>query len=269
MKARYWRIGGVIVVGGTAILVVTNHSQPVTAPVAVHHHRKPPVKAPTKTKAPAKPKLPPIPKKYPTIPTSGTANGSATASFTAVTHEQLPLLAPLQVVNLPWQKRTQWAVEPLGMAMNHNSSTSPTLWFGERTGTGKWTWIPITLPGVPSGKLPAAIRESLIMAYSLHVGEPGPNNTVGNIQWQNLQGKVGSPVGWTLTTASTNASPLFQPTVGLVLFQQSYTGAFSGYYGLEAAFDAQNAATGLHGLVGFVSRTGPLSTIVKTPPGLL
>ncbi|NMP23996.1 hypothetical protein [Sulfobacillus harzensis] len=272
MKARYFvAIGGVIVVGGVGLVMTQAHPHPVSAPSTVHHHhhQKPKAPPPPKTKAPTKPKpkAPPIPKNAPTIPVSGSAAGSVTASFTAVTHKAPPVA--LQVVTLPWAKDTQWAVEPLGMSMNGEPSTSPTLWFGEKTGSGRWYWIPTTLPGEPPSALPPAIRESIIMAYSLHLGESGPTDTVGNITWAGLQGKVADPEGWTLSTAPANASPLFQPTVGLTLFQQSYTGQFSGYYGLEAAFDAHNAPAGLHGLVGFVSRMGSLNTIVETPPSLL
>lgn len=271
MKSRYWAIGGVAVVAGVVALSLSRHPHHVTAPVAEHHqhHRKPPASTAPKTKAPAKPKPKAlrISNHPPTIPVSGSASGSATASFTAVGHQAPP--AALQVVTLPWQPTIQWAVEPLGMAMNGEPTTEPTLWFGERTGTGKWTWIPTTLPGEPSAQLPPVIRESLIMADSLHIGEPGPSNTIGNITWQGLQGKVGVPVGWTLESVPKADSPLFAPSVGVVLFQESYTGSSTGYYGMEAAFDSQNARTGLHGLVGFVSRAGSLRQIVKTPPPLL
>ena len=269
MKTRYWIASGVIVLAGGALLVMTNHAHPTAAPATVRHQNGKTTPTAPKTKAPPKPKpqAPPIPKYAPTIPVGGTASGSATASFQAVTHQAPPV--PLQVVSLPWQPTAQWAIEPLGMVMNGNATTSSTLWFGEKVGTSSWRWIPTTLPGQPSRHLPAPIRESLLMAYNLHLGEPGPTNTVGNITWQGLQGHVGEPVGWTLSTASANASPLFQRTVGVTLFQPSYTGSFSGYYGMEAAFDAQNATDGLHGLVGWVSRAGSLNTIVEMPPSLL
>ena len=265
MRTRYWVIGGVVV--GGIILVATNPSPRSTASVPTHHHHKPRPKSQPHSKHTPTPKskAPPIPKKSPTVPTSGSGSGSVTASFTHVVGQAPPL--PLQVVTLPWQKGTQWAVEPLGVKMHGNSLT--TLWFGDRTGTGPWQWIPTTLPGVPSSKLPPAIRESLTMAYSLHLGDSGPSQSIGNINWQGLQGHVADPTGWTLTTAGANSSPLFKPSVGITLFQKSYTGSFSGYYGMETAFDAQNASNGLHGLVGWVARTGHLSTIVKTPPPLL
>ncbi|MDA8205188.1 MAG: hypothetical protein M0Z36_03895, partial [Thermaerobacter sp.] len=238
MRTRYWVIGGVVVVGGIAFLVMINPPHQTTAPVA-HHHQRPKLK-PSPT---PKSKAPTIPTKAPTIPMAGTGAGSATASFQSVVGQAPPL--PLQVVSLPWAKTTQWAVEPLGMNMRGNSLA--TLWFGQKVGTGKWQWIPTALPGVPSSKLPPAIRESLIMAYSLHLGESGPSQSIGNIDWQGLQGHVANPNGWTLANASANASPLFKPSVGITLFQKSYTGAFSGYYGMETAFDAQNASNGLHG----------------------
>jgi hypothetical protein len=186
-------------------------------------------------------------------------------SFTAVTGQSPPV--PLQVVALPWQPTTQWAIEPLGMQMHGNSLK--TLWFGQKVGSSPWQWIPTTLPGVPSTKLPAPIQQAITMAYSLHLGESGPTNTVGNISWQGIQGQVGSPDAWTLSTVSAKDSPLFAPTVGVVVFDKSLTGAFAGYYGLEAAFDQQNAASGLHGLVGFVSRQGSLASIIASPPPLL
>ncbi len=267
MKTRYWLGAGVVVVGGIIILVSTNSPPQSTAsvPTHPHHQRRPKSQTHPKHTPTPKTKAPTIPTQAPTIPTSGSGSGSATASFQSVVGQAPPL--PLQVVTLPWQKGTQWAVEPLGMKMHGNSLT--TLWFGDRTSTGKWHWIPTTLPGVPSTKLPPAIRESLIMAYSLHLGDPGPAQSIGNINWQGLQGHVANPTGWTLITASANSSPLFAPSVGVTLFQKSYTGSFSGHYGMETAFDAQNAPTGLHGLVGWVARTGPLSRIIQTPPRLV
>lgn len=259
MRRRYWIIGGVVV-GGLVVWGLGGHSPAPTQTHPQAHKSSAP-----KTQSPGHPKKTAIPPKAPKIPASGSAQGSATASFQAVVGQKPPVA--LQKVGLPWKSGTQWAVEPLGMKMDGNALV--TLWFGETTGSGRWHWIPTTLPGQPSSKLPAAIRQSLLMAYSLHLGDSGPTNTVGTITWQGLQGKVANPSGWTLRLARANASPLFHRTVGITLFQKSYTGSFSGYFGMEAAFDAQNAKTGTHALVGFVSRTGSLKTIVKTPPYLL
>ncbi len=255
-------IGGVVVVGGILFILTESPAHPPGVPPIRRHHAAPPKALPKPTPTPTPT---PTPKTAPTLPTSGTAPGSAIVSFTAVTGQAPP--APLQVVSLLWQPTTQWAVEPLGMQMGGNALK--TLWFGQKTGSNSWQWIPTTLPGVPSTKLPAPMQQSLTMAYSLHLGESGPANTVGNITWQSIQGQVSSPAAWTLSTVSTNNSPLFAPTVGVVVFEKSLTGTFSGYYGLEGAFDAANAGNGLHGLVGFVSRTGPLGTIAQSPPPLL
>lgn len=256
-KTRLWMVGGIVVVGGIVYLATSpSRPIPVSAPPVHHHHV---------AKIPTPPPTKPAPQKAPVIPSSASAKGSVTASFKTATGQAPP--APLQVVALPWQPTTQWAVEPLGMAMHGNALK--TLWFGQRTRSGPWQWIPTTLPGVPSTKLPAPIQQTITMAYSLHLGESGPTGTVGNISWQGIQGQVTSPDAWTLSVVGTNSSPLFAPTVGVVVFQKSLTGAFAGYYGMETAYDAHNAAKGLRSLVGFVSRTGSLTTIVQTPPPLL
>ncbi len=265
MRRRYWIIGGIVVVGGVIALSVSGHPHR-TATASHRQHTTTPSHAPhTHNSHPKKSGKSPQAPKTPKIPTCGSGSGSSTASFQTVVGQAPP--DPIQTVTLPWQKGTQWAVEPAGMKMDGNALT--TLWFAEKTGSGHWHWIPTTLPGQPSSKLPAAIKQSLLMAYSLHLGDSGPTNTVGPIPWQGLQGKVANPSGWTLRLARANASPLFAPTVGLTLFQKSYTGSFSGYYGMEAAFDGENAKDGTHALVGFVSRTGQLKSIVKTPPYLL
>lgn len=260
----YFIIGGAVVVVGIVAVSNTRPPQPV-AKAPVHHHPKAPAKTHPKDQVKAtKPqaKTPPIPKHFPTIPTSGTSTGSATASFKAIVG-QAPSI-PLQIVTPPWAKDTQWVVEPLGMKMNGNALY--TLWFGDRTGSGPWHWYPATLPGEPPSAMPPAIRESLIMAYSLHLGDNGPSDTPGGITWQGLQGKVSEPEGWDLEVLPAAQSPLSQPSVGLTLYQQSFTGMFDGYYGTQAVFDAQNATNGLHGLAGFIARPGSLASIVGVVP---
>jgi len=255
-------IGAAVVVGGI-IFVLTEPSTPREIPPPVRHHHVAPPKAIPKPKPIPTPTT--TPKTAPTLPTSGQAAGSASASFTVVTGEKPPV--PLQIATVPWQPTTQWAVEPMGIHQGGNALV--TLWFGEKAGTQAWHWWPTTFPGVPPTALPAPIAQSLTMAYSLHLGESGPTDTVGNITWPSLENEVGSPVAWTLSTVSANDSPLFAPTVAVTVFDPSRTGTFSGDYGVEAAFDAHNASTGLHGLVGFVSRTGNLASIVASPPPLL
>ena len=120
MRTRYWIAGGVVVVGGIIILVSTNQSHHSTT-VPTHHHHQRRAKSRTHPKHTPTPKskAPPLPKKSPTIPTAGSGLGSATASFQSVVGQKPP--APLQVVSPPWQKGTQWVVEPLGIKMHGNS----------------------------------------------------------------------------------------------------------------------------------------------------
>ena len=123
LKKRLWIVGGIVVAGGVVYLVTSpSRPIPVSAPPG-HHHHVTPTPPPTK----------PAPQKAPVIPSSASAKGSVTASFQTAAGQAPP--APIQVVTLPWQPTTQWAVEPLGMAMHGNALK--TLWFGQKTGSGK------------------------------------------------------------------------------------------------------------------------------------
>lgn len=176
-------------------------------------------------------------------------------SFAAATG--LPASTALEVVTLPWNLSRAWAVDPVGV---HRSPTPTTLWFGERTGTGPWQWIPSRLPGGLSPRLPVAVRDALARAYDLSQGQPGPT-LPGAIQWQALAGHVGLPVGWTLQVLPADASPLAQPSVALTVWQASYTGTYNGFYGLDTVWDGQNAGTGRHGVAGFQAAPGPMTAI--------
>jgi len=170
----------------------------------------------------------------------------------------LPASTALEVARLPWDPARVWAVDPVGV---RGSPDPTTLWFGGRTGTGPWQWIPSRLPGALSPRLPAAVRDALARAYDVSQGQPGPT-LPGAIQWPALAGHVGLPAGWTLQVLPADASsPLAHPSVALTIWQASYTGTYSGFYGLDTVWDQQNARSGAHGLVGFQADPGPMAAI--------
>lgn len=247
-----------LVLGGLGALAVaggwwaTHRAPPAPGAFPVPRHpsaprteAKPPEPGPGKavsTGTPARPTQFPVP------PTASTAPGDAAASFTRATGQRPAL--PLEVVTLPWDPQTQWAVEP---ALTHvGGNAQGTLWFGERTGPGPWRWIPSTLPGALDPGLPKPVSQALQWAFDLEQGEPGPQ-LLGRIQWAAITGHVGLPEGWTLTAAPAQASPLAAPSVLITVWEPSYTGVFSGVYGVETAWDAANAGTGQHGLAGLVA----------------
>ena len=264
-------IGGGVVLGAVVGIALSGvHTRPIAAthPAKVeHHHKTKPVshpKHPSKTPH-HKAHSSPIPSKYPVPPATGTANGSATASFTAITHQAPP--SPLEVVKVPWQSGARWAIEPVGMKMDGNANV--TLWFGQQAKAhGTWTWIPSTLPGALSSKLPIPIHQALQLGWDLSQRQPGPNTGIGNISWSAITGKVSKPAGWTMAPVAATDSPTGSASVYLTVWQQSYTGVFSGFYGLVTIWSAQDASTGTHDFQGFVGAPGPLATIAQNPPTL-
>lgn len=204
-----------------------------------------------------------------TLPQLGTATGSPTATFLAVTHTRPPV--PLQVITVPWSPGTRWAVEPLGIPVPGHPTVGPILWFGVSTHAQHWTWIPSIWPLPLSSQLPAPARSALVMAGSLHAGDPGPSSSavLGTITWQALQGKVGVPAAWMMAVYPASASPFFAPTVGILVLERSHIPSFTGYYMLESVFDAHNAVTGDHSLLGFTVTTQALSRFVQHPIPLL
>lgn len=182
-------------------------------------------------------------------------------SFAAATG--LPASTALEVVRLPWNPTRAWAVDPVGVS----AAPRPlTLWFGERTGDGPWTWIPSRLPGALSSQLPPAVHDALARAYDLYQGQPGPT-VPGSISWQALTGHVGLPAGWTLQTLPAEASPLAQASVALTVWQVSYTGTYAGFYGLDTVWDRATAATGRQGVAGFQTAPGLMRAIAaRTTP---
>ena len=268
MKRSTKIAGGIVVTGiivGIALSGVHRHPVATTHPTTVKHpHKVKPVSHPKHaSKTQYHHKTTPIPSKYPIPPTVATASGSATASFTAATHQAPP--TPLEVVQVPWQQGASWAVEPVGMHMDGNSNA--TLWFGEQaTPQGAWTWIPSTLPGALSTHLPLPIRQALQLGWDLSQRQPGPTTAFGTISWSAITGKVGKPAGWTMVSMPATDSPSGSASIGLIVWQHSYTGVFNGYYGLETIWDAQNSVTGTHDFQGFIANPGPLTTIAQNPP---
>lgn len=181
------------------------------------------------------------------------------ASFQHATHQPVP--SDLEAVAVPWAPNQTWAIDPTGITSANNPN--PTLWFGETSGTGPWHWIPSTLPGALNPNLPKPVYQALQLAWDLNQGQPGPN-LGGAIQWSAITGHVGMPVGWTMHALSAADSPLGQPTVTLTIWMPSYTGSFGGYYGVATAWDAANAPSGTHGLMGLQANLGPLATIAHT-----
>ena len=195
----------------------------------------------------------------PSPSTSGHSRSHTTTlavSFRAATHQTAP--SNLETLAVPWANQT-WAIDPIGITSAKNPN--PTLWFGEKTGAGPWHWIPSTLPGALSTQLPKPIDAALQWAWDLNQGQAGPD-LGGPVQWSAITGHVGVPQGWTLQTLSAADSPLGRPTMTLTVWMLSFTGSFTGYYGVATAWDATNAATGTHGLLGLDAAPGPLTHIV-------
>ena len=178
------------------------------------------------------------------------------ASFQIATHQAAP--SDLEVLAVPWAHQT-WAIDPIGLTSTH--TPNPTLWFGEKTGSGPWQWIPSTLPGALSAKLPKPIVAALQWAWDLNQGQAGPT-LGGPVQWSAITGHVGMPRGWTLQALPAADSPLGRATIVMTVWAKSYTGTYVGYYGVETVWDATNAATGLRGLMGLETASGRLAAIV-------
>jgi len=247
MRDTFWWIGGLVVVGGLIVGLVAHRP--------VHSTATPRLSVPVQASKPA-----PAPNPA-ARPKAATPPPSSVASYTAATG-QAPAM-PLAIVRLPWNPQTQWAVEPVGVTKT--GTTNPTLWFGVKAGHRPWRWIPVTLPGALSPQLPPPVHDALALAYDLNQREPGPA-TLGPIQWAELAGAVGLPVGWTLQTVPAADSPLVAPSVVLTVWLPSDTGSFTGLYGLKTVWDRQNAPSGQHGFAGFVAAPGPMAAVALHPP---
>lgn len=247
MSTRTKVLGGVLITAATAGLValiaLKGHPQTLPSPhaqasgqrVPGRHHR-------------------------PSKPTKGQSQPRSTtmaASFQTATHQAAP--RDLETVAVPWAHQT-WAIDPIGIT--NAQDPNPTLWFGEKTGAGPWHWIPSTLPGALSTQLPKPIDAALQWAWDLNQGQTGPD-LGGPVQWSAITGHVSMPQGWIMQSLSAAASPLGKPTILVTVWVQSYTGTFSGFYGVDTAWDTTNAAVGAHGLLGLHAAPGPLTHIVR------
>ncbi len=255
-------MGGVLVVVGVGWVTASHPpAHPEAGSTIPTHHPQTPQATPKVGKKPTHTSAP-IPTSYPVPPQAGQASGSVTTSFQAITHRAPPV--PLEVASVPWQSGTHWAIEPVGMTMDGNAN--PTLWFGEQASGGVWHWIPSTLPGALNAHLPIPIRQALQLGWDLSQRQPGPHTAVGNISWSAITGHVGKPGGWTMVPIPATASPSGSASIGLTIWQHSFTGVFSGFYGLETIWNRHNAATGTHDFEGFIATPGPMTTIAQHPP---
>lgn len=188
-----------------------------------------------------------------------TAAATLAASFRAATHQPVP--NDMETVTVPWALNQTWAIDPNGITSSGHPN--PILWFGEQTGSQPWRWIPSTLPGALNPNLPKPVYDSLQLAWDLTQGTAGPTLS-GSIQWASVTGHVGLPAGWTLQPLTGLLSPLGHATIQLTVWEPSYTGTFSGFYGVNTLWDAHNAPTGTHGLAGLMAAPGPLTAIAHT-----
>lgn len=238
---------GIVVIVGVGAVIATRphpaaHQESLAKKAAIRQQRKVPRKpaAPTTRSAPASvtpPSTPPIPS------TGQNSAASAQASLAALTHQEgvatppgpIDIVPNLANPNQVWAFATEAAP---------GQSTGYTLWFGERTGNGPWTWIPSTLPGALSTKLPPAVYSTLQWAYDLHEGQPGPT-LYGTVSWNAVTGHVGEPEGW---VAGVSPLPGGHPMLTLTGWVPSYTGSYSGYYGVQSQWLKSTIAAGQSGL---------------------
>lgn len=232
-KGKTIAIGaGVAVVGVGAVLATSHPHRPVAKTVAAGHkayHAAPkPSAAQKPAEKPAK-TVPSVPK-VPTIPSAGESSAvSAQAGLAALTHHEgvATPTGPIDIVPNLANPAQQWA---FATESAQGQSTGYTLWFGERTGSGPWTWIPSTLPGALSHRLPPAVYSTLQWAYDLHEGQPLEGSLLGTVSWDAITGHVGEPEAW---VAGASSLPHGQMLV-ITVWEKSYTGSYSGYYGVQS-----------------------------------
>lgn len=261
-----WWIGGagvvIIVGGGLGTWWATRTPSGATPVASAPHRHTAPSKTPAKHPKTGGHTTPSRAPKSPHPPTSlgpagGKTQGSATTSFAAVVHQHPPV--PLQVVSVPWAPGTQWAFDPVGIHQGQQTI----LWFGERTGSGPWQWIPNVSPGWNTQD-PKVIQMALNEAANLYYGRmTGPENA--NIPWDSVTGHVSRPQGWTLTRIAASDTESGQATLGISVWLPSGT-AFSGYYSVNSLWTAANAATGDHSLTLIEPSTAPLDQTVQASP---
>lgn len=253
-KRTTWALmGTVVVVGGTVgwiALQGLHGNHPAAATRSMQTQPRPHTTQQTPT--PQSPAPPPLPAS-PILPQNGTAPGSALTSYEAISHNPAPPVTnPILTEPVPWQKGATWAVVP--------EAVKKTLWFGEqKTPGGPWTWIPSTLPGALSHQLPPPVYQALVWAYDLHAGQSGPA-LGGTVSWDAIKGQVGEPAGWTLGGFS---FPHGKTELTLTVWEPSYTGVFTGLYGMISTWNAQNATTGTQALDMIAPDTHSLQAVTS------
>jgi hypothetical protein len=132
MTRRLWVIGGAAMAVGVAVATwVTGWLAPRHAPIG---HTARGHQAPGQARRHSSARRALVP---------GASWLYPSAAYAAATGQVPPI--PLEIVRLSWQPATQWAVEPVGVTTA--GSPNPTLWFGEKIGSGPWHWMASTLPG--------------------------------------------------------------------------------------------------------------------------
>lgn len=258
MKRRTpWVIGAAVVVVGVGVALLWPHrGVHPTAVRPVHHQNRISRTTPAKAVSPDHRIKAAVTVPTPTIPRPGTSTGSsAQASLAALTkHEGVDRpVGPIDVVQNVGQPSQTWA---FSTEAAKGASTGYTLWFGEQdTPTGPWTWIPSTLPGALSSQLPPAVHSALQWAYDLHAGQTGPT-LLGTVSWNAIKGLVGEPAGWTVQESNGQLT--------LTVWEPSYTGTFTGYYGVQSAWYPSTIRAGQSGLSMIIAHPGPMALIAQT-----
>ena len=249
-------IAGVAVIA-TAVAIGAQHpathpKHPTTTITPQHHqhHKKSSTKPVPSKKSTTTPQTP-------VMPSAGQNSAtSAQASLAALTQKE-GVATPsgsIDVVKNLAKPTQQWAFATLAAK---GKSTGYTLWFGEQpTANGPWTWIPSTLPGALSKQLPPVVYSALLWAYDLHTGQAGPN-LYGTVSWSSVTGHVGKPVAWTATES--------YGELAITVWVPSYTGVYSGYYGVQSGWYRSTIATGQSGLS--MIETGGTNTLAQLAAG--
>lgn len=233
---------GIVVVGATVFLLVTKRTQtaPPKHPAPITHIVKTPHTSHKRATSPAQKRPQPPHSAVPVIPHAAHASASsASASLAAVTQKEgvTTPTGPIDYVKNLADPPQTWA---FATKAAKGASTGYTLWFGEQDAPhGPWTWIPSTLPGALSSKLPPAVYSALQWAWDLNQGQPGPA-LLGAVSWAAVTGHVGIPEGWTAQESYGQLT--------ITTWAPSYTGTYSGYYGVQSAWYAGTIAAGQSGL---------------------
>lgn len=191
---------------------------------------------------------------------SGSAHGSALASYRAVSHNPAPptgngiLTAPD-----PAHPVTTWAVVP--EAVHEHGNATGTLWFGIRpTPHASWAWYPCALPGALPKGLPTVARTALQLAWDLSENRGGPSQLPGHISWKMVQGQVGVPAGWAFRSIKI---PGIGIRTDLVVFMPAYSGRLGKWVEMVTTWNAHNVTTGAHALDLFYTSSQSLADLTS------